>query len=149
MSFTQGIRTINDLALSQSVTGSIVPVDVTGFTFTLQPGKKLKWGLRGVISSTAAGGIRLRANCTVAPANFNAEWLIGEPNGPTSSITPQLAVADVALTGLPTADFVLWAQGEVTAAATATVFSIQFAQDVSDASNITIHQGATLELVQY
>lgn len=149
MGFTRGISTINELAASQSVISSIVPVDITGFTFTLEPGRKLKWAVRGVLTVPAAAGIRLRAHCTVAPANYNAEWLVAEPGGPTTSGGGLIAEADFTLAGGPPAgNYLVWGQGEVTAGATATVFSIQFAQETSTASNNTLNQGATLELWQ-
>jgi len=148
MSFTRGISIVNELSASQSVVSSIVPVNINGFLFTVNPGQKIQWKLRGVMSTTAAAGIRLLAHCTVAPASYNAEWLIGEPGAPTTSITAQLAEAAVTLAGPPTADYVLWAEGQITAAAAATTFSIQFAQQASDVTAITMNQGMTLEIWQ-
>lgn len=148
MPFTQGIPIINVLAANLSTNTDIVPNDITGFTFNLGAGKRIKWELRGVMTTGATGGFRLVANSTVAATTYNAEWQAVDENTPATFQDAQLVQADFTNASAVATNYTLTGRGEITAAA-ATVFSIQFAQNNSTANNITMNAGMTLEIWQF
>lgn len=148
MPFTQGIQTINILTADLSTNTDIVPNDITGFTFNLGAAKRIKWRLRGVMTTGATGGFRLVANSTVAATTYNAEWRAVDETTPATFQDAQIAQADFTNASAVATNYLVEGGGEVTAAA-ATVFSIQFAQNNSTANNITMRAGMTLEIWQF
>lgn len=94
MAFRQGIQIINSLDADQAVTNSIALVDLTGFTFNLQAAGELKWHIRGVFTLGATGGFRFRANSTVAPTAYNAEFEVVDETTPATFNDAQSAAAD-------------------------------------------------------
>lgn len=149
MAFTEGLRTINTLAADQPVTNSVVLVNVTGFTFTLPAGKRLKWELRGIFSTGATGGFRLRANSTTAPGLYNAEWFVQDVTTPAPFAAAQLAAADFTNASAVATAYTLRGWGLIVAGAASTVFSIQVAQNNATANALTLSAGTTLELCQF
>lgn len=148
MAFTQGIQTINILAADLATNTDIILGDITGFTFALGAGKRLKWALRGVFTTGATGGFRFRANSTTAPTTYNAEWQVVDETTPATFQDAQIAAADFTNASAVATNYLLEAKGEITAN-TATTFSIQFAQNNSTANDITLRAGMTLEIWQF
>jgi len=148
MAFTQGIQTINILTADLATNTDIVLNDITGFTFNLGAGKRLKWELRGVFTTGATGGFAFAANSTVAPTTYNAEWTAVDETTPATFQDAQIAQATFTNASAVATNYNLIARGEITAAA-ATVFSIQVSQNNSTANNITLRAGMTLEIIQF
>lgn len=148
MPFTQGIQTINSLTADLATNTDIVPNDITGFTFNVEAGRRIKWKLRGVMSTGATGGFRLVANSTVAATTYNAEWQAVDETTPATFQDAQIAQADFTNASAVATNYILKGEGELTAAA-ATVFSIQFAQNNSTANAITMRAGMTLQIWQF
>lgn len=151
MSFIPAIRTINRLATDQLVTSSIVPVDITGFSFALTAGKTLMWRVRAVFTLGATGGFRFLAHNTSAPTEYNFEATVRDLTTPaTLSGTSAGALTEAAFANASAvaSNYQLEASGLVTANL-ATTFSFQFAQNTSDVLSITMQAGATMELIQF
>ncbi len=148
MPFTQGIQTINILTADLATNTDIVLNDITGFTFNLGAGKRLKWELRGVFTTGATGGFSFAANSTVAATTYNAEWTAVDETTPATFQDAQIAQATFTNASAVATNYNLIARGEITAAA-ATVFSLQFCQNNSTANNITLRAGMTLTLIQF
>lgn len=148
MAFTQGIQTLNFLATIQSTNTNIVPADITGFTFNLGAGKRLEWELRGVVTTGATGGFRFLAHSTTAPTTYNAEWTIVDETTPATFQDAQIAEVAFTNASAVATNYNLIARGCIVAN-TATVFSIQFAQNNSTANNISINAGATFKIIQF
>lgn len=136
------------MAADLATNTDIVLGDVTGFTFNLNAGRRLKWELRGVFSTGATGGFRFRCNSTAAPTTYNAEWFTIEETTPATFQDAQIAAADFTNASAVASNYLLWAKGNIIANAD-TVVSIQFAQNNSTANDITLRAGLTWELVQY
>lgn len=147
MPFTQGIQTINFLAADLATNTDIVLGDLTGFTFNLGAGKRLAWKLSGAFSTGATGGFRFRANSTTAPTTYNANWQVVDETTPATFQDAQIAAADFTNASAVATNYLLTASG-ILIANTATVFSIQFAQNNSTANAITLFAGMRLELWQ-
>ena len=148
MAFTQGIETINFLAANQAVTSSITPVDITGFTFTINAGKRVYWELKGIFSLGATGGFRFLAHNTSAPTTYNATFQVVDETTPATFQDAQLVEAAFTNASAVASNYLLSGYGNIIANAT-TTFSIQFAQNNSTANPITMQAGATLSLWQY
>lgn len=148
MSFTQGIQTINVLAANQPVVSSVVPVDITGFTFTLGAGKRLQWELDGGMSTGATGGFRLLAHCTVAPTTYQAKFQVVDETTPATFQDEQVAEAAFTNASAVATNYLVHADGCITAAAQ-TVFSIQFAQNNSTVNAINMLANMVLKLWQF
>jgi hypothetical protein len=148
MPFQPGIRTINVLDANLATNTDIVLNDVTGFVFNLAAARQLKWELRGLFTLGATGGFRFRANSTTAPTAYNAEFEIVDVTTPATFEAAQSAAADFTNASAVASNYKLWGKGYILAN-TATVFSIQFAQNNSTANNITLLRGMTLELIQF
>jgi len=148
MAFTQGIQTINILAAALSTNTDIVLNDITGFTFNLGAGKRIRWKLSGVVTLGATGGFRFAANSTTAPTTYSALWQIVDETTPATFQDAQIAQADFTNASAVAANYLLTGSGTVVAN-TATVFSLQFAQNNSTANNITLNAGMTMELWQF
>lgn len=148
MAFTQGIQTINLLAADLATNTDIVLGDITGFTFSLGAGRRLKWELRGIFSTGATGGFRFRCNSTAAPTTYNAEWRVVEETTPATFNDAQIAAADFTNASAVASNYIIWAKGNIIANA-ATVVSMQFAQNNSTANDITLRAGMTWEIWQY
>lgn len=147
MSYTPGIQTINFLAADLPTSSDIVLNDITGFTFNLAANKAIKWQLTGIFSTGATGGFRFRANSTAAPATYNAQFFVRDVTTPASFQAAQLAAADFTNASAVATDYTLTAFG-ILVANTATVFSIQFAQNNSTVNAITVRAGMVLEIWQ-
>lgn len=148
MAFTQGIQTINVLAANLATNTDIVLNDITGFTFALGAGKQLQWRIRGVFTLGATGGFRFRANSSVAPTAYNAEWTVVDETTPATFNDAQSAAADFTNASAVAGNYTLKGDGYIIAAA-ATTFSLQFAQNNSTANDITLLRGMTLEIWQF
>lgn len=147
MAFTTGIQIINTLAANQSVTSSVTPVDITGFTFVVAAGKKIYWELKGIMTTGATGGFRLLAHNTSAPTTYNASFQVVDETTPATFQDAQLTEAAFTNASAVATNYLLSAYGEVTANAQ-TTFSLQFAQNNSTANAITMNAGATLTIWQ-
>lgn len=148
MAFSQGIQTINFLAANQAVTSSVTPVDITGFTFNLAATKRLYWELKGIFSLGATGGFRLLAHNTSAPTTYNATFQVVDETTPATFQDAQTTEAAFTNASAVAGNYLLSAYGNVIANA-ATTFSLQFAQNNSQATPITMLAGATLTIWQY
>lgn len=148
MAFTQGIQTVNELEADLATNTDIVLNDITGFTFNLAAGKRINWQLTGIFTTGATGGFRFRANTTTAPTRYNAQFFVRDVTTPASFQDAQLAAADFTNASAVATNYTLTAFG-VLVANTATVFSIQFAQNNSTANNITMRAGMVLKLWQF
>ena len=150
MAFTPGIRTINFLAANQLVTSSVVPVNVTGFSFLLGAGKALEWKVRGLFSLGATGGFRFLAHNTSAPTTYNFDCTVRDLVTP-ATLTPAtggvIVEAAFANASAVAGNYQLDASGLVVANL-ATTFSFQFAQNTSDVLSITMLAGMRIELTQ-
>ena len=147
MAFIQGLQTSNTLAIDQQVASSIVPVDITGFSFILGAGKKLYWAIAAIFTLGATGGFRFLAHNTSAPTLYNAAFNVQQATTPASFGLAQFAEAAFANASAVAATYQLYAQGFVQANAL-TTFSFQFAQNTSDVLPITIKAGAVFQLWQ-
>lgn len=148
MAFTQGIQTINLLAADQAVASSVVPVDITGFTKNIGASQRFQWELEGVFSLGATGGFRLQAHCTVAPSTYNATFQVVDETTPATFQDTQTAEAVFTNASAVAGNYILKGYGTIVAGA-ATVFSIQFAQNNSQVTPITMLKGLTLKLWQF
>lgn len=148
MPFQQGLRTINRLDADQAVTSSIVPVDVTGFSFALGAARRLYWAFTGIFTLGATGGFRFLAHNTVAPTLYNATFNIRQETTPSVFGAVQTAEAAFTNAAAVAATYQIHADGFILSAA-ATTFSFQFAQNTSDVLSITMKAGATLQLWQF
>jgi len=148
MPFQQGIQITNVLAADQAVASSIVPVDVTGFSFILGAAKRLYWNIAAIFTLGATGGFRFLAHNTSAPTVYNAAFNVQQATTPASFGLAQFAEAAFANASAVAATYQLFAQGFVLANAQ-TTFSFQFAQNTSDVLPITIKAGAVLQLWQF
>jgi hypothetical protein len=149
MAFTQGISTINRLAANFPVTSNLTPADITGFSFAVGPLKRIKWKFRAVFTLGATGGFRFLAHNSHAPTIYNAEWNVAEGATPQDLNLAQSAEAAFANAAAHAATYYCHAEGEIEQDATGGTFSIQFAQNTSDAATATILAGATLEIIQF
>lgn len=147
MPFKPGIITVNTLAANQAVATSIVPVDITGMTFNLPAGKTLMWELDGIFSLGATGGFRVLAHCTSAPTTYNATFQIVNETTPATFQDTQIVEAAFANASAVASNYIYKASGIVVANA-ATVFSLQFAQNTSDALPITMLAGLRVRFTQ-
>jgi len=147
MAFTQGIQTINQLAADQSVTSSVTPVDITGFTFAVPAGKRIFWEVSAIFSTGATGGFRLLAHNTSAPTTYNALFSVVDVTTPAPYNAAQTTEAAFTNASAVATNYELVASGTVIANA-ATTFSIQFAQNNSTANAITMKAGAVLKIWQ-
>lgn len=150
MAFNTGIQTINVLAANQAVTNSITNVDITGFTFNLEAGKQLRWQLRGIFSLGATGGFRFRANSTTTPTAILTEGVAVDLTTPATFNfgTNNPLGADFTNAAAVSSTYTLLMNGYIIAN-TATVFSLQFAQNNATGNAITVQRGVTLELWQF
>ncbi len=148
MAFTQGIQTINILAADLATNTDIVLNDITGFSFALGAGKRIRWELSGVFSTGATGGFRFAANNTSAPTTYSALFQAVDETTPATFQDAQIVQADFTNASAVATNYLLTASGEVTANA-ATTFSLQFAQNNSTANNITLRAGMTLTIWQF
>lgn len=148
MPFTQGIQTINLLAADLATNTDIVLNDITGFTFNVGAGKRIEWELSGVFTTGATGGFRFAANSTTAPTTYSAKWQAVDETTPATFQDAQIAQADFTNASAVATNYLLTASG-VLVANTATVFSLQFAQNNSTANNITLRAGMVMILWQF
>jgi len=148
MSFTQGIQTINRLAADFPVTSNATPADITGFTFAVGSLKRIKFRFRCVFTLGASGGFRFVAHNTHAPAIYNAEFNVAEGTTPQDFNNAIFAEAAFTNASAHAATYFAHIEGEIEQDATGGTFSIQFAQNTSDAATATIKAGATLEIWQ-
>lgn len=144
---------INTLVAPFPITSSVVPLTIgsvgTGnlpFTYNLPALKRIYWELRGLFTLGATGGFRFLAHCSAAPANYNAQISVEENTTPATFRVNQVAEAAFANASAVAATYAVRATGSVTAAAAATVFSLQFAQNTADVLTATIVPGATFKL---
>lgn len=148
MAFTPGIKSINKLTADQPVVSSIVPVDITGFSIVIQPGKQLEWELRGVMTTGATGGFRIVANSTSAPSEYNAEWVVTDVTTPATFVAAQLVQADFTNASAVATNYKVEGKGFIQANLL-TTFSIKFAQNNSTANPIIMQAGMTISLWQF
>lgn len=137
------IPSIIDLTADQAVASSVVPVDITGFTFALGAAKRLTWQVKALFTLGATGGFRFLAHMTTAPTTYNAAFRIAQA-GATFDFM-QAAEAAVANASAVATTYLLDAWGYVLAN-TAGTFSFQFAQNGADVLPITILKGATFSV---
>lgn len=147
MAFTPGIITENFLALDQPIASSVVPVDVTGFTFNLGAAKKLWWEIDALFSLGATGGFRFLSHSTVAATTYNARFQVVDETTPATFQDAQVAEAAFTNASAVASNYILRASGFILAAG-ATVWSFQFAQNNSTANAITMLAGARIRLTQ-
>lgn len=147
MAFVTGITTVNFLAANQAVVSSIVPVDITGFTFNLGAGRRLMWELWGIFSLGATGGFRFLAHSTTVPTTYNATFQVVDETTPTTFQDAQIAEAAFTNASAVASNYIVTASGLIVANA-ATVFSLQFAQNNSTANAMTMLAGARIRLTQ-
>lgn len=148
MAFQSGIQTINVLAAQQQVASSVVPVDVTGFTFNLAAARRLYFRILGIFTLGATGGFRFLAHSTVAPTTYNASYNIRQETTPSVFGAVQSAEAAFANAAAVAATYQLSCEGFILSAG-ATTFSFQFAQNTSDVLAITMLPGAVMQLWQF
>jgi len=148
MPFQQGIQIINHLAANQAVANSVVPVDVTGFSFLLGPARKIRFMVRLLFTLGATGGFRFLAHNTSAPTLYNAAFNIRQETTPSTFGAAQSAEAAFANAAAVAATYQLSCDGLVLSNL-ATTFSFQFAQNTSDALPITILAGANIHIWQF
>ncbi len=145
--FTPGIQTINPLLTAQPVVSSVVTVDVTGFTFNLGAGKRLRWTIDGGFSLGATGGFRFLAHSTTAPTTYLANFQVIDETTPAEFRDIQVTEAAFTNASAVASNYILQASGLIIAN-TATVFSFQFAQNNSTANPITMFAGTVMTLWQ-
>ena|ERR1700754_4126161 len=155
MPFSSGILSINSLVSDQSVVSSITPVDigVTGsgntiFSKALSAGARLEWSLEGIMTLGATGGFRLLAHSTTSPTTYNATFQVVDETTLTTFQDAQLTEAAFTNAAAVAGNYLLTAYGTIVAN-TATVFSLQFAQNNSTANAITMNKGAVIKLWQF
>jgi hypothetical protein len=152
MPFKQGIQIINPLTADQSVTNSVVPVDITGFSIALLAGERLYWEVTGVFSTAVIGGWRFLAHSTAAPTKYNAIFDVVDITtaAPAGTTYNDAQVAEAAFTNLSAVatNYQLNAKGNLIANG-ATTFSFQFAQNNAQANNITMLAGMVMKLLRY
>lgn len=155
MSFTSGILSINCLVADQAVTSSVTLVDIgssgagnSAFSKSLPAGARLEWELEGIFSLGATGGFRLLAHSTSAPTTYNATFQVVDETTPATFQDAQVTEAAFTNASAVAGNYILKAFGTIIANA-ATVFSLQFAQNNSQATPITILKGATIKLWQF
>jgi hypothetical protein len=148
MAFAQGIQTINFLAGTQTVASSVVPVDVTGFTFLLGAGKRLEWELNGIFALGATGGFRFLAHNTSAPTTYAMNIQVVDETTPATFQDAQLVEAAFTNASAVAGNYLLTAWGEIIANA-GTTFSFQFAQNNSQVTGIVMQPGTVLKLWQH
>lgn len=148
MAFTPGIQTINFLAANLATNTDIVPDDVTGFSFLLGAGRRIKWRVNGVFTLGATGGFRFQAHNTSAPTTYNALYQVTDITTPATFNDAQSVEADFTNASAVASAYKLIAEGVVIANA-ATTFSFKFAQNNSTANNITLLAGMTMEIWQF
>lgn len=144
---------INNLVSPFAITSSIVPATIgsTGtsnlpFTYNLPALKKIYWEMFGLFTLGATGGFRFLAHSSVAPTTYMTQWTINDFTTPTQFGTNQVAEAAFANASAVATTYAVKAFGSLTAAATATVFSLQFAQNTSDVLTANILAGTTFKL---
>lgn len=147
MPFTQGIQTINPLLADLATNTDIVLNDITGFSFLIGAGKRIRWELSGVVTTGATGGFRFAANNTSAPTAYSALWQMVDETTPATFQDAQIAQADFTNASAVATNYLLTASG-VVVANLATTFSLQFAQNNSTANNITLRAGMVMTLWQ-
>lgn len=148
MAFKSGIQSINSLSADQTVASSVTPVDITGFTKTLQAGGALQWELEGIFTLGATGGFRLLAHSTVAPTIYNATFQVVDETTPATFQDAQLVEAAFTNASAVAGNYILKAFGTIVAAG-ATVFSLQFAQNNSQVTGMVMNKGMTFKLWQF
>jgi hypothetical protein len=148
MPFQQGLQTTNVLVSDQQVASSVVPVDITGFSFLLGAAKRIYWNVAAIFTLGATGGFRFLAHSTQAPTTYNAAFNVQQATTPSSFGLAQFAEAAFANASAVAATYQLYAQGFLLANA-ATTFSFQFAQNTSDVLPIVIKAGAVIQIWQF
>ncbi len=148
MAFQPGILTINLLAADLATNTDVILNDITGFTFNVGAGKKIRWKLSGVFSTGATGGFSFAANSTTVPTTYSALWQAVDETTPATFQDAQITQATFTNASAVATNYLLDASG-VIVANTATVFSLQFCQNNSTANNITLRAGMTMELWQF
>jgi hypothetical protein len=155
MSFTQGIQIINALVADQTVASSVTPVDIgstgtgnTNFSRSLAAGSRIKWELKGIFALGATGGFRLLAHSTTAPTIYNASFQVVDETTPATFQDAQITEAAFTNASAVAGLYILKAFGTLVAN-TATVFSLQFAQNNSQVTGMVMQKGMTFEVWQF
>jgi hypothetical protein len=104
--------------------------------------------VNGIFTLGATGGFRFRANSSTSPTTYNANYQIVNETTPTTFNDSQSAAADFANASAVASNYSINAFGNLVANA-ATTFSLQFAQENSTASPITLLAGFQIKLWQY
>lgn len=153
--FTQGIDTIISLVADQPVASSVTPIDLgstgtgnTTFLRHLNASTKYQWELEGIFSLGATGGFRLLAHSTVAPTIYNATFQVVDETTPATFQDTQVTEAAFTSASAVAGNYILKGYGTIVVAG-ATDFSIQFAQNNSQVTPITMLKGLTFKLWQF
>lgn len=137
------------LAADQTVTNSIVPVAITGFTIPIAVNQRIAWKIYGGMAVPATGGWRFTITTPAGIGAFNWNYNITEPTTPATfqdiltanaAITNASAVAD---------DYRILMFGSIENGATAGNVVFNFAQNNAQATNLTLYEGLILEVMRF
>jgi len=143
-----GIRTINVLAANQSVNTSTALVAATGLTFPLAAGKaaKFRFWVPFTLAGTASGA-KFQVVPPTSPTLYLMSWWLysGASTGSLAGFADQTTSAAFSNALASAANHLMVAEAYIIANTAGNVV-LQFAQLVSDAANITLLQGATMDI---
>ena len=140
---------VNRLAADQTVTGSIVPVAITGFTVPIAANQRIAWKIYGGMTVPATGGWRFTITVPAGGGAFNWNYQISEAVTPTvyenfifanAAVTDASAVAD---------DYRILMFGSIENGATAGNVVWNFAQNNAQATNLVLKEGLILEVLRF
>jgi len=145
-----GIRTSSIITTAQAVTSSTTLVNATQLVFSVLAGTT--WFLRFNIpfSTGAAGGAKFQIIAPAAPTQFMASWqlyLNGSP-GTLADAAVQTTSASFANALASAGNSLMTACAWIVASAAGTV-GLQFAQNSSNGTPVTLLVGGTMEVTQF
>lgn len=143
MSVFLGLRKIIYLDANSTVNGSVVLVTPTGFSISVQSGKKYILRAKLYTTTGATPGIKIQFTNSAVATLYQASALLIDKDTPT--ITPFSIVASASM---GVADDIDTIDAEFTCVPSADgTIALQFAQQVSDASNTVILAGSFIEVI--
>lgn len=144
MAVKTGIRRCNDIAADLPVTASVVLV-TTGLNTPIGVSQRIHYKAYLPISVGAAGGVRAQVVVPAGGVAFNAEFQLNNTVAPSVTVAQQVASAAFTNALANAGNHTLLIEGTVVNGLTAGTLDIQFAQNTSDATPVTLFRGAWVE----
>lgn len=144
---SRGITNVFRLAANQSVTSSIVPVNATGMTINIAANQELHLSLFLLVTVGAAGGCRFNITSPVGTVNYIAGITLQNTVAPATVTASQLVPANFTDALANAGTHFVSMEVNIVNGPTAGAVALQFAQNTSNATAITLLRGSWMETV--